>query len=222
LPTAPARPHDLASVLSSLQRASGHSLRALGTRTGLSPSFLSRLMSGERFPTWKDAAAIADACGADPLVLRRVWQDAEARRDKGVRPQTLDSALRYLHMRAGSPTPWVMASKSGTLTEEEIIGLLDGTAVPDWEDVALLVQVLDGEPSFFRPLWERTTARRTPAPLCPVVRTRSQPAKKKPARRIDDLLSAFHEALGGAAPSPPQHRRPLLAPIQAVTHWTGS
>ncbi|MFJ2722799.1 helix-turn-helix domain-containing protein [Streptomyces sp. NPDC087437] len=41
---------DLATVLSSLQRASGLSLRALASRSNVSPSFLSRLMSGERFP----------------------------------------------------------------------------------------------------------------------------------------------------------------------------
>jgi hypothetical protein len=177
-------------------------------------------MSGERFPSWKDAEAIAKACGADPVILRRVWQDAEARRDRGTRPHTLDSALRYLHLRAGSPTPWAVATKSGILSKEEITGLLDGTSVPDWETVELLVQVLEGEPAFFRPLWEKTTACHTPATISPVVR--QQPPKKEPTRRIDDLLSAFHEAFGGTSLPPPQSRRPVLAPIQAVTHWTGT
>ncbi|MZE45843.1 helix-turn-helix domain-containing protein [Streptomyces coelicoflavus] len=49
----------LATVLSSLQRASGLSLRALANRSDLSASFLSRLMTGERFPSWKNVAAIA-------------------------------------------------------------------------------------------------------------------------------------------------------------------
>lgn len=145
---------DLASVLSSLQRASGLSLRAIGRRTGLSPSFLSRLMNGERFPRWEDTRKIARSCGADPDVLRRVWEDADARRSHA-EPQTLNSALRYLHFRAGSPTPWkVSAMSNGTLTRETVIALLDGTHVTDWEDVQHLVAALDGEPTFFRPLWE--------------------------------------------------------------------
>jgi hypothetical protein len=112
-----------------------------------------------------------------------------------------------------------VATKSGILSKEEITGLLDGTSVPDWETVELLVQVLEGEPAFFRPLWEKTTACHTPATISPVVR--KQPPKKEPTRRIDDLLSAFHEAFGGTSLPPPQPRRPVLAPIQAVTHWTG-
>lgn len=57
---------DLATVLSSLQCASGLSLRTLAGRTGLSASHLSRLMNGERFPTWENVAVLARACGADP------------------------------------------------------------------------------------------------------------------------------------------------------------
>ncbi|MFC8870173.1 helix-turn-helix domain-containing protein [Streptomyces sp. NPDC057148] len=96
---------DLATVLSSLQRASGLSLRALAARSNLSASFLSRLMIGERFPSWKNVAAIARACGADPDVLRQVWEASTARRDSPPRPASLAAALRFLHQRAGSPAP---------------------------------------------------------------------------------------------------------------------
>ncbi|WP_309030045.1 helix-turn-helix domain-containing protein, partial [Streptomyces alfalfae] len=47
----------------------------------MSASVLSRLMTGERFPSWKNVAAIARACGADPDVLRTVWEASSARRD---------------------------------------------------------------------------------------------------------------------------------------------
>ncbi|MEU1853718.1 helix-turn-helix transcriptional regulator [Streptomyces sp. NPDC019990] len=77
---------DLASVLSSLQRASGLSLRTLANRTGLSASYLCRLMSGERFPAWKNVAVLARACGADPGVLRRAWKASSARRDASPGP----------------------------------------------------------------------------------------------------------------------------------------
>ncbi|MET9774557.1 helix-turn-helix domain-containing protein [Streptomyces sp. NPDC006367] len=78
----------MATVLS-LQRASGLSLRALAGRTSLSPSFPSRAMSSERFPSWKHACSIARACGADPEVLRRVWESSNARRDNQPCPSTL-------------------------------------------------------------------------------------------------------------------------------------
>ncbi|MFD4955179.1 helix-turn-helix domain-containing protein [Streptomyces sp. NPDC058451] len=117
---------DLATVLSSLQRASGLSVRALAIRSNVSPSFLSRLMSGERFPAWKYVAAIARACGADPEVLRKVWEASNARRDSQPRPASLASALRFLHLRAGSPTPWAIAITSGNQLEEDYVaGLLE-------------------------------------------------------------------------------------------------
>ncbi|MFH9424577.1 helix-turn-helix domain-containing protein [Streptomyces sp. NPDC017529] len=60
-PTGP--PGQLAPVLSKLQRAFRPSLRSLGDVTRLSPSYLSRIMSGERFPSWDATARLARACG---------------------------------------------------------------------------------------------------------------------------------------------------------------
>ncbi|MEU6667945.1 hypothetical protein [Streptomyces sp. NPDC046727] len=42
-----------------------------------------------------------------------------------------------------------------TLSQDHVTGLLEGTAFCDWEDVERLVQVLDGEPTFFRPYGKR-------------------------------------------------------------------
>ncbi|MFG3552621.1 helix-turn-helix domain-containing protein [Streptomyces sp. NPDC047725] len=117
---------DLATVLSSLQRASGLSLRALAGRTSLSPSFLSRVMSGERFPSWKHACSTARACGADPEVLRRIWESSNARRDNQPRPSTLASALRFLHLRAGNPTPWAIPVRRSLLEPSESGGRVLG------------------------------------------------------------------------------------------------
>ncbi|MFI2415064.1 helix-turn-helix domain-containing protein [Streptomyces sp. NPDC018947] len=131
---------DLATVLSSLQRASGLSLRALAGRASLSPGFLSRVMSGERFPSWKHACSIARACGADPEVLRRIWESSNARRDNQPRLSTLASALRFLHLRAGSPTPWAISVTSNNdLDEDYVAGLLQGTTTGPWEDIYRIV-----------------------------------------------------------------------------------
>ncbi|MEU1596044.1 helix-turn-helix transcriptional regulator [Streptomyces sp. NPDC005708] len=215
---------DLATVLSSLQRASGLSLRALASRSKVSPSYLSRLMSGERFPAWKYVAAIARACGADPEVLRKVWEASNARRDSQPRPASLASALRFLHLRAGSPTPWAIAITSGQqLGEDYIVNLLDGTTTGPWEDVQRLIQLLDGEPSYFLPLWEAETpepAVAAPQPLSVKPPDRDDPPP--PGARVEELLNAFKGVLGPQRLTPTvPTRRCLATPIPGATHWSG-
>ncbi|MFI1769134.1 helix-turn-helix domain-containing protein, partial [Streptomyces sp. NPDC020800] len=217
IPLATLAGQDLANVLSSLQRASGLSLRALATRTGLSASHLSRLMSGERFPPWKNAAALARACGADPEVLRRVWETSNSRRDSQARPDSLASALRFLHLRAGSPTPWAIAITSGNqLDQDRITALLDGTTTGEWEEIERLIQLLDGETTYFLPLWEAETPPHPhPAPQPATVKTPT-PDEPPPGTRVEDLLIAFQSALGGATrtttPPPPPPRPPPPQP----------
>lgn len=228
---APALPllagQDLATVLSSLQRASGLSLRTLASRTGMSPSFLSRMMSGERFPSWQRTAALARACGADPEVLRRVWEAANARRDNQPRPASLAAALRFLHLRAGSPTPWAIAVTSGGELDQHVIAdLLAGDATGLWPEVQRLVQLLDGEPAYFLPLWEAEAAEHPTEPSSFALQpptARSTPERTRPpSTRVEELLAAFKDALG-----PPRHTQPslvrrcLAAPIPGVTHWSG-
>ncbi|MFJ9968742.1 helix-turn-helix domain-containing protein [Streptomyces avermitilis] len=219
---------DLATVLSSLQRASGLSLRALASRTGLSASYLSRLMSGERFPAWKNVAALARACGADPEVLRRVWEASNARRDSQPRPASFASALRFLHLRAGSPTPWAIAVTSGNeLDQHYIAALLDGTVNGDWDDVQRLVQLLDGEPAYFLPLWEAEAAAQPatqPESAAHPAPSKAPPSEGTPpaSTRVEELLAAFNDALGSPGLTPPlPTRRYLAAPIPGATHWSG-
>ncbi|WP_328917457.1 MULTISPECIES: helix-turn-helix transcriptional regulator [unclassified Streptomyces] len=72
----------LAPVLARLHRASQMPLRALAARLGISPSYASQILSGERFPNWWLTEELAKACGADPLVLRKVWEDEKLREDQ--------------------------------------------------------------------------------------------------------------------------------------------
>ncbi|MEV1048752.1 helix-turn-helix domain-containing protein [Streptomyces sp. NPDC049916] len=213
---------DFACVLSNLQRASGLTLRALSKRSSLSPSFLSRAMNGERFPSWEAAAALARACGADPEVLRKVWEDADARRSrKAVKPEVLASALRHLHHRAGSPTPWSVYVNSGyALSQELVTGLLEGTTAGTWEDVQILVQTLDGEYTYFEPLWHQ--ASQTMSETEPTNEPAAPPpvADPGPATRIEDLIAAFGKVLGAASNRSSSTGRPRPAPIQAATTWT--
>ncbi|MFF4520635.1 helix-turn-helix domain-containing protein [Streptomyces bluensis] len=180
----------------------------LAGRTGLSASYLSRLMSGERFPAWKHVAALARACGADPEVLRQVWRNSNARRDSQPRPASLASALRFLHLRAGSPTHWAIAVSSGNeLHQDHTTALLNGTATGDREDVQRLVQILDGEPAYFLPLWEaEAEARPATQPDSTAQRPPSARATESPppaSTRVEELSAAFKDALGSPRLTPP-------------------
>ena len=152
---------DLAPALSALQRASGHTLRAVAEQARLSPSYLSRIIAGERVPSWAVTARLARACGTTPAQLRPLWEKATARRGTKKEEPTLQSALRYLHLRAGQPAAATLAV-DGTLSEHEITSLLDGTALPSWEAARQLVYALDGEVTYFEPLWQ-AAAQDTPA-----------------------------------------------------------
>ncbi|MFC8349589.1 helix-turn-helix domain-containing protein [Streptomyces sp. NPDC057280] len=85
--------NQLATVLSKLQVASGIPLRQLGLRTQVSASYLSRVLSGEKFPTWDLTAKLARALGADYDVVRRVWL-AERERNGHAHPPATSSTLR--------------------------------------------------------------------------------------------------------------------------------
>ncbi|MER7742986.1 helix-turn-helix transcriptional regulator [Streptomyces sp. NPDC096538] len=149
---------DLGAMLNNLQRAAGLDLRTLANRCGLSSETLFRLMMGDLLPTWEYVAAITRACGADTDVMRRVWEDSTARRPNPLRSVCLTTALRFLHQCVGSPTPKAISITSGnTLDEGNIAALLTGTATAPWEDVEHLVQILDGEPPLFFPLWQAET-----------------------------------------------------------------
>ncbi|MFJ8856661.1 helix-turn-helix domain-containing protein [Streptomyces sp. NPDC102437] len=208
-------PADFACVLSNLQRASRYSLRTLSKKSGLSPSFLSRAMNGERFPSWEATADIARACGADPEVLKKVWDDADARRTRKPRPETLASALRFLHHRAGNPTPSSVSASSGyALAPDRITNLLSGTTIGTWEEVQTLIQTLDGEYTYFEPLWKQAAAARTDPASAPP----PQPPGQGTTSRIEELITAFNNILT-TTNRPTTPRRPLPTPIQGATTW---
>ncbi|MYZ36581.1 helix-turn-helix domain-containing protein [Streptomyces sp. SID4917] len=71
----------LGSVLTHVQRFSHVSVEELAVSTGLSLSQMSRVLAGEQFPNWPVTERIARACGADPLILRKVWEDEKCRQE---------------------------------------------------------------------------------------------------------------------------------------------
>ncbi|GAA2389110.1 hypothetical protein GCM10010420_10790 [Streptomyces glaucosporus] len=213
----------LAPVLSMLARASQMSIQDLSSRSGCSASYLSRILSGERVPSWRLTERFAHACGADAGVLRKVWE-TERLRDKTPRAVSEDissgyvpngtpqggferllTALRTLHIRAGQPTAYDIAvATKWRLTPNKITAILDGTHLPSWEELLSLLHVLGGPCEYFRPLW-KAAADQSAAPS-PKPDLRSQPSPSLGSKSRDTTTGK--QELGGALTNRLHKRRP--------------
>ncbi|WP_030694421.1 helix-turn-helix transcriptional regulator [Streptomyces globisporus] len=150
----------LSKALSQIQRESKKTFAALGDQAGVSRSYISRVLTGERTPSWKvtRAIAIAIACGADPGVLRPLWE--ATRGYHVVQPGSLHAALRGMQLAAGNLAPAEVSAHTGnSLSQDEITGILHGTRTPDWTTISTLVTALNGQPEVIQPLWHAAQPR---------------------------------------------------------------
>ncbi|WP_330480022.1 helix-turn-helix domain-containing protein [Streptomyces sp. NBC_00724] len=193
----------LAPVLSMLARASQLPLKDLSSRTRCSASYLSRVLSGERTPTWTLTERFARACGADPSVLRTVWESERLREKEPVSlPEDaslpagarLLNALNTLHVRAGRPTPYdISVASRWRLAVEEVAPVLEGAQIPSWPLLSRLLHVLGGDPDYFKPLWEKASAEHRHLPRH--LHTRTPAKTPEAAAKLDGVLTKFGEAL---------------------------
>ncbi|MFF7161831.1 helix-turn-helix domain-containing protein [Streptomyces sp. NPDC008086] len=153
----------LTRALSHLQRLSGRSLRELADDTDVSASYVSRVLSGERCPSWKVTRLFTLACGGDPAEVQPLW--VAARGQAPSQRQSLPAALRGLHLAAARPHTEQIGAHT-RLTAHTITGMLNGTALPSWEDVEELAHALNAEAQPLRPLWNAACAALA-APLPP-------------------------------------------------------
>lgn len=150
----------LASALEQLQATSGLTIREIADRTMLSPSFISRVLSGDRLPTWDLTCSLAVLFGADPAELRVLFEAAHGMTVHGRQPvavsiEQLHAAVRGLHRAAKSPSPERIEQYSRkAVTALQARRVLSGIDVPEWEVLAALVCALGGRPHDFKPLWE--------------------------------------------------------------------
>lgn len=164
---------ELAPVLSRMQAVSGLPLRRLGLRTGVSASYLSRVLSGQKFPSWELTEGIVLALGGDLATVRSLWQRereqellrATLRHDAPVpglpEPTSCNpvhTAVQMLYERADRPSPSALAAATkGRLSTRAVRRILDGHTPREWEHLAILIRILDGEPGFFRPHWQKAS-----------------------------------------------------------------
>ncbi|MFF4041116.1 helix-turn-helix domain-containing protein [Streptomyces sp. NPDC001816] len=150
----------LASALSHLHRASDLTIREVAEQTSLSPSYVSRILSGERKPTWQVVCSLAELFGGDAAELSVLFESAHglvppARHAVGDAVARLQAALRGLHLAAGRPQAGVIRKAShGALSTQAISEILGGEMIPGWEQTSALVTALGGWPADVRPLWE--------------------------------------------------------------------
>ncbi|MFI9297550.1 helix-turn-helix domain-containing protein [Streptomyces gardneri] len=155
----------LAPILSMLIRTSQLSIKEVSEKIGCSASYLSRLLSGERVPTWDLTRKFARVCGADPDVLRSVWESqklSQRSRDATVvdfdgnpMPATerLRTAVQTLHLKAGRPAPHDIAVASRwTLGIHAVASVLEGESLPDGEVLGHFVRLLGGKSRYFEDL----------------------------------------------------------------------
>ncbi|MFJ6727649.1 helix-turn-helix domain-containing protein [Streptomyces sp. NPDC091281] len=150
----------LAAALTQLQSASGRTIREVAEVAMLSPSYVSRVLSGDRLPTWDLVCALSNILGADPAELRVLFEAAHGRPPLPRQPvpraiEQLHATLRGLHRAAKSPTAERIASLSGgKVSTGAARRVLSGHEIPDWEVLSALVLALGGRPSEVKPLWE--------------------------------------------------------------------
>ncbi|WP_405692397.1 helix-turn-helix domain-containing protein [Streptomyces sp. NBC_00057] len=157
----------MASALSHLQRRGGYTLRRLASDIGVHPSYISRILNGERDPSWCITAGLAVACAADPADLLPLWNTVHnvATPLPATPAEAADryrAFLRGLRLSAAAPTPHAICEASdNTLTPTDVTRALEGPGIPDWPTTCHLVLVLRGRPADLHPIWR--TASTPPA-----------------------------------------------------------
>ncbi|MFD8381746.1 helix-turn-helix domain-containing protein [Streptomyces sp. NPDC059679] len=150
----------LAAALSELQRTSSVTLQEAARQAELSPSYVSRVLTGSRLPAWPVVYMLGTIFGGSAGDLKFLWERAQgvcppARQSVAAAATRLQSALRGLYLAAGRPDPWRLAKESGaSLSADAVREVLDGDLIPDWWTVEELVVRLGGDAVSIRPLWE--------------------------------------------------------------------
>ncbi|MET7930520.1 helix-turn-helix transcriptional regulator [Streptomyces sp. NPDC005349] len=160
-------------ALSHLHRSSDKSMRVLGEEAGVSASYVSRIMSGDRLPTWRVTRRLVHALDASPEDLRPLWDAAHGQKPPS--PDSLSAALRGLLLANAHPSFRQLSARiNHSLSPAEIAAVIEGDQVPDWEQVKHLVAALHGRPESVLPLWNA-------AAVIPEARNRSTFPSRLPA-----------------------------------------
>ncbi|WP_381805366.1 helix-turn-helix domain-containing protein [Streptomyces niveus] len=147
----------LACALTRMRAQSGIPQRALAEHMNVDPSYVSRMLSGEREVSWPHVKIISDSCDGNADLLKPLWEAAA-----GVEPTSTEPArylrtyLRALRYAAGSPSSrTILVSTQHAVTAAELTEALEGPSVPVWPTVRQITMALQGLPEVTLPLWRR-------------------------------------------------------------------
>ncbi|MFF0216099.1 helix-turn-helix domain-containing protein [Streptomyces vinaceus] len=161
----------LATALSFLQRKTGLTIADTAAEIGISASHLSRVLSGDRRPSWPVVIQFVAVCDGDLPELRDLWEASHRppTPDTPTRPDApttqaeackhLHTALRALYLADGCRTHESLriAMGDGLLTNDQIRDILAGRLIPDWQRISRLIFALRGHPAELLPLWRAAT-----------------------------------------------------------------
>ncbi|MFD5975031.1 hypothetical protein [Streptomyces bacillaris] len=125
--------------------------RTLGSEVGVDPSYICRVVSGERIPSWPVTRRLALALAADPEEILPLWRSARGY-DTTAGAADLQAALRGLRTAAASPDTGLLAERT-QLAKGQVEDAFTGQVLPDWDTTSAIVTALNREPELLRPLW---------------------------------------------------------------------
>ncbi|MFF8373492.1 helix-turn-helix domain-containing protein [Streptomyces lydicus] len=165
--------YPLSRALSYLRRGSETTVCSLAFLTNVSASYIYRITSGERTPTWEVTVRFARVCEAQPEDLMFLWNRAHSLEPPPARGyaeavRTLQAALRGLRLAASHPDlPTLMRRAPASLTSRAATALLadepPAACYLRWPVVRDLTLALQGNPETIRPLWTQVESH-TPTP----------------------------------------------------------
>jgi transcriptional regulator with XRE-family HTH domain len=150
----------LASALTCQFRASGLTMADVARKVGVSPSFVSRILTGEREPSWPVVHTLTTVLGGRPQELRHLWECLHMPTPAGRDPldqalQQFQDAIHGLHLAAyKQPLSRVCQRAAPPLELEAVEQIMRGDVVPDWPTAAALATALGGSAAHLRPLWD--------------------------------------------------------------------
>lgn len=146
----------LAAALDRMVKQSPYSQRELADRIGISPSYISRMVSGTRRASWQHVTRMCKKCRVDPELFKPLWEVAYSVPAETDDPaEYLRTYLRALHYAAGSPNEDAVLASMSALTAHQLWQALNGPDVPDWGVIAQVVTALQGLSGTAELMWER-------------------------------------------------------------------
>ncbi|MEV0749784.1 helix-turn-helix transcriptional regulator [Streptomyces sp. NPDC050273] len=155
----------LACALTRMWKQSDVSQRTLAQYMNIDPSYISRMLSGERDISLQHVNMIVDQCDGNLDLVKPLWAVAAGVQTPATEPvRALRSYLLALRYAAGSPSDTrILTSVQRTIIKAELRQAFEGPGVPQWQVVRQLTIAFQSLPEITWPLWRRAHSTVKPA-----------------------------------------------------------